>query len=73
MFKSTDKPTDFCHIFKLFLYNIKTSCKQVSTDVEISDQFFAWVCGFGKKAKIIGHDGVVEEFKAYLDKIRETY
>lgn len=22
----------------------------VATDVEVSDQFFAWVCGFGKKA-----------------------
>ena len=45
----------------------------VTTDVEISEQFFAWVCGFGKKAKIIGHEDVVEEFKAYLDKIREMY
>ena len=45
----------------------------VATDVEVSDQFFAWVCGFGKKAKIIGHEDVVEEFKAYLDKIREMY
>ena len=39
----------------------------VATDVEVSDQFFAWVCGFGKKAKIIGHEDVVEEFKEYLN------
>ena len=45
----------------------------VATDVEISDQFFAWVCGFGKKAKIIGHEDVVEEFKRYLDDIRKIY
>ena len=45
----------------------------IATDVEISDQFFAWVCGFGNKVKIIGQGDVVEEFKAYLDKIKEMY
>lgn len=45
----------------------------VTTHVEISDQFFGWILGFGKKAKLIGSDEAVEQFKAYLDKIREMY
>jgi len=45
----------------------------VATQVEISDQFFGWVLGFGKKAKLIGSDRAVEEFRAYLDKVREMY
>ena len=45
----------------------------VTTQVEISDQFYGWVLGFGKKAKILGSETVVEEFKAYLDKVRELY
>lgn len=45
----------------------------VSADVEISEQFFAWLCGFGKRVKLMGSADVVEEFKAYLDKIREMY
>ena len=45
----------------------------VATQVEISDQFFGWVLGFGKKAKLIGSDKSVEQFKAYLDKVREMY
>lgn len=45
----------------------------VSVEVEISDPFFAWVCGFGNRAKIVGTDDVEEAFRAYLDKIREMY
>ena len=45
----------------------------VTTRVEISDQFFGWVLGFGKKAKLIGSDAAVEKFKAYMDKVREMY
>ena len=45
----------------------------VSADVEVSDQFFAWVCGFGRRAKIVEPAAVVEQFAAYLDKIREMY
>lgn len=45
----------------------------VTTQVEISDQFYGWVLGFGKKAKILGSEAVVEEFKAYLEKVRELY
>lgn len=45
----------------------------VYADVEISDQFFGWICGFGKKAKIIAPESVVDQFTKYLDKIRESY
>lgn len=45
----------------------------VTTQVEISDQFFGWVLGFGKKAKILEPPAVAEKFAAYLDKVREMY
>jgi predicted DNA-binding transcriptional regulator YafY len=45
----------------------------VTTQVEISDQFFGWVLGFGKKAKILEPVSVVDKFAAYLDKVREMY
>jgi hypothetical protein len=45
----------------------------VTTQVEVSDQFFGWVLGFGKKAKILEPPAVVDQFAAYLDKVREMY
>ena len=45
----------------------------VTADVEISDQFFSWVCGFRKKAKIINPPDVVEGMKKFLSGIREMY
>ena len=45
----------------------------VATDVEISDQFFGWLLGFGKKVKIESPSDVVEQFRVYLDKIRGMY
>ena len=45
----------------------------VSAKVEISDQFFGWILGFGKKAKILYPDAVLDQFRAYMDKIREMY
>lgn len=46
---------------------------QVITPVEISDQFFGWLLGFGKKVKILDPEPVIEAFTAYLDKIRDMY
>ena len=46
---------------------------RVSAPVEVSDQFFSWICQFGKKAKIIAPDKVVGQFTEYLDKIRSLY
>lgn len=44
----------------------------VIVDVEISHQFYAWVCGFGKKVKIETPD-VAEAFSCYLDSIKKLY
>lgn len=45
----------------------------VIAKVEISDAFFSWIVSFGKRAKILSPDPVVEEFKAFLDKISSMY
>lgn len=45
----------------------------VTARVEISDQFFGWILGFGRKAKILYPDDVLEKFRAYMDRIREMY
>lgn len=45
----------------------------MEADVDISDQFFSWLSGFGKKVKITGPQSVVDEYKAFLDKIRQMY
>ena len=45
----------------------------ITTEVDISKQFFAWLCGFGNMVKIMGPDSVAKEFYDYLDKIREMY
>ena len=45
----------------------------VTAKVEISDQFFGWVLGFGKKAKLLYPDAVIDQFTTYMDKIREMY
>ena len=45
----------------------------ITAPVEISDQFYGWVLGFGNKAKILKPQKVVEGFTEYLDKIRNMY
>lgn len=45
----------------------------VFADVEISDQFFGWICGFGTKAVIQSPASVVEQYKEYLQKILSKY
>ena len=45
----------------------------VTAKVEISDQFFGWMLGFGKKAKLLYPDTVIDQFKDYMDKIRNMY
>lgn len=46
---------------------------EVVTKVEISEQFFGWICGFGGRVKITSPDAVVKKFVAHLDKIRKKY
>ncbi len=45
----------------------------VSLDVELSAQFYGWLCGFGDLAKIISPDIAIAEFTEFLDKIRASY
>lgn len=45
----------------------------INTKVNVSDQFFSWLFGFGKRARLVSPAPVVEEFKAYLDKVRKMY
>lgn len=45
----------------------------VSTNVEISDQFYAWICGFRKRAKIVSPPEVVEGMKQFLDDVYGRY
>ena len=45
----------------------------VEADVEISDQFFGWLLGFGNRVKLLKPQPLVDEFAAYIDKIRQMY
>ena len=45
----------------------------IETEVEISDQFFSWLCGFGKRVKIMAPDEVAQQYRAFLDKICRMY
>ena len=59
---------------KGMLYNIVDDRHfSITAPVEISDQFYGWVLGFGKKAKILKPQKVVDGFTEYLDKIRNMY
>ena len=45
----------------------------VDPEVELSEQFYSWLCGFGRRVKVIGPQFVVDEFTAFLAKIRQMY
>jgi len=45
----------------------------VSAEVEISDQFFGWLLGFGRRVVLLDPAPTVQQFKEYLDKVRELY
>lgn len=45
----------------------------VTMEVEVSDQFFAWLCGFGKKAIIIGPETVANAYVKHLQTIYYQY
>lgn len=45
----------------------------VALDVELSDQFYGWLCGFGDLAKIVSPESAAKAFAAHLDKIRSMY
>lgn len=45
----------------------------VTAKVEISDQFFGWLLGFGNNAELVYPENLVDTFRAYLDKVRALY
>lgn len=45
----------------------------ISTKVEVSSQFYSWLCGFGTMVKIISPQNVVEGYTDYLKKITDSY
>ena len=45
----------------------------VTTEIAISDQFFGWLCGFRKMAKIVSPPDVVADFQKFLDDISGRY
>lgn len=45
----------------------------VTVEVDVSPQFFAWLCGFGNKVKIMEPKEVRKEYQDYLEKILGIY
>lgn len=45
----------------------------VSTDLAISDQFYGWIAGFRKMAKIVSPPDVVADFQKFLSDISQRY
>lgn len=45
----------------------------ISTKVEVSSQFYSWLCGFGTMVKIISPQNVVEGYTEYLKDIADSY
>lgn len=45
----------------------------VTVEVKVSEQFFAWMCGFGLQSKIITPERLASEYKEYLSSIVNQY
>ena len=45
----------------------------VMTKVDISEPFYGWLSSFGKRAKLIAPENVVEDYKSYLGKLKDMY
>ena len=45
----------------------------VTTSVAVSNQFYGWICGFRKKAKIVSPPAVVEDFRKFISDISDRY
>lgn len=45
----------------------------VTTNVAVSNQFYAWICGFETKAKIIAPGDLTQRYKEYLWRIASKY
>lgn len=44
-----------------------------SADVQISDLFFGWCSSFGENVKLIAPQNVLDDYKLYLDKVKQQY
>lgn len=44
-----------------------------TTEVELSDMFYAWVFGFGRRAKILEPAYVVDKMREYCQKVADMY
>ena len=58
---------------KPFYQKVDDKHFSVQVEVPITDQFFGWLCSFGKRVKIISPPPIQDKFKEYLDKIRSIY
>lgn len=45
----------------------------LTADVKVSEQFYGWLLGFGRKAQLIYPATAVENFKAYLNTVMGLY
>ena len=45
----------------------------IHTDIEVSPQFFGWLCGLGRGVRILAPTEVVEEMGNYVKGIAEMY
>jgi len=45
----------------------------VRTDVAVSPQFFAWVLGFGDRARVLGPESVVQKLREHVARVAALY
>ena len=45
----------------------------LTADVKVSEQFYGWLLGFGRKAQLVYPATAVEDFKAYLNTVMGLY
>ena len=46
---------------------------KVTTDIDVSDAFFAWLAGFRSSAVLLDPPEVIEGYKQFLADIRKKY
>ena len=45
----------------------------VTTEVDVSEQFFAWLCGFGTRARLLSPEKVVKKYTQHISNIQNAY
>ena len=58
---------------KIYYHAVDDKHFSVQVQVPITDQFFGWLCGLGRRVKIISPQPVQDKFKEYLEKIKDMY